>query len=309
MPRARSLVVAAALSAFAGSVSFGCGDSVAVPTGLKEPIRFGYTIDGVSQSAQFFKGEIPTGNGPAIAGIDIDLNEVVEGQLKKKNIGVRAKQPALTIAARFRNGGSGYWVSRVGLVEVFAAGEVRSDLFFDISPDVLPGNYEIELVGIDGNQHFGPPVYMPLLVKPRVPADSAAVIALRWDRAIDFDLQVRAPSGVFLNPKYPTTAAPASGTTAVDPDAPGVGKLDRDSLAQCVDDGLRQENVVFATAPSPGNYTIYANVFDSCKQLGATYEVTVYVGGAVTKRFYGTTTASQQLGGYQLGDLVGDVTF
>ena len=121
---------------------------------------------------------------------------------------------------------------------------------------------------------------------------------------------MRSPSGVFLNPKYPTTATPATGgATADTADAPGIGKLDHDSLAQCVDDGLRQENVVFATAPTPGTYTIYANAFDSCKQLGVEYEVSVYVGGAVTKRFYGNLSASQLPGGYGLGDLVGDVTF
>src|SRR5206468_3154288 len=123
----------------------------------------------------------------------------------------------------------------------------------------------------------------------------------------DLDLQVRGPDGTVLSSKHPTTApagAPDAGT------APGYGRLDGDSLGSCIDDGRREENVVFDSAPRPGAYTVYVNPFDLCRQLGANYDVSILRNGNVEQRFFGRIGESEvQQGGFGVGDLVTEVSF
>ena len=128
---------------------------------------------------------------------------------------------------------------------------------------------------------------------PRLPPNSPVVIRLRWDNTVDLDLQVRAPDGTLLSPKHPTTAAPGvpDGGTA-----PGYGRLDGDSLAGCVDDGLRKENVVFDAPPISGKYLINVNPFDLCGQIGANYDVAILRTGNVVEEFIGRISLISRIG-------------
>jgi hypothetical protein len=268
----------------------------------------GYLIGGTPYSAQFFPGDLPPpGGGPAVAGVDIGPDQAAPGKQAKGGYTVRLAKEAYSVAVRLQGRTNGYWIARVDQVEPLFDGQVSAALTFDIAPTVAPGNYEIELSGIDGDRRYGARTTAPLTVVPRIPANAPVVISLRWDANVDLDLQVRAPDGTLLSPKHPTTAPPTAPDAGT---APGYGRLDGDSMASCVDDGLRQEDVIFDAPPRPGTYTVYVNAFDLCHELGTSYEVSVLRSGNVDRQFFGRVSDVEvQQGGFGLGDFVTTISF
>ncbi len=285
-----------------------CGDSVDADVALEEPVRVGYFIGSTQYRAQFFPGELPQpSGGPEVAGVDIGPNQVAPGKQGKSGYTVRLAKDAYAVAVRLQGRNNGYWIARVDQVEPLFEGQVSASLFFDVAPTVSPQLYQLELAGVNGDRKFGTASTAPLVVVPRVPPNAPAAIHLRWDAPVDLDLQVRAPDGTLLTPKRPTTAAPGTPDAGA---APGVGHLDGDSMSSCVDDGLREENVIFSTPPASGKYQIYVNAFDLCRRLGTSYEVSIIRNGNVEQRFFGRISEPEvQRGGFGLGDFVTDVTF
>lgn len=276
-------------------LSFACGDSVDAKSNLEEPIRVGYVIGGTPYRAQFFPGDLPApSGGPAIAGVDIGPAQAAPGKQAKGGYVVRLDQSAYAVAIRLEGRANGYWIARVDQPEALFEDQVSASLTFDVSPDVAPGPYQLELAGVNGASKFGERTLAPLTVVPRVPAEATTIIQLRWDAAVDLDLQVRAPDGNTGSPKRRNAAL----------------SFDGDSVASCVDDGLHEENVYFTSAPAPGLYGIYVNPFSLCGKTGATYEVTVTRDGVPTNRFFGRVAeAEQRAGGYGTGDFVANVDF
>jgi hypothetical protein len=299
---------AAALALVA--LSPACGDSVATTraSALEEPIRVGYFIGSTSYPAEFFPGDLPAPTGgPAVAGVDVGPAQAAPGKQGKGGYTVRLAKEAYSVAVRLEGRTNGYWIARVDQVEPLFDGQVSASLFFDVAPSVVPASYQLELSGVTGDRRYGARATAPLTVVPRVPPNAPAVIQLRWDSSVDLDLQVRGPDGTLLSPKHPTTApvgTPDAGT------APGFGRLDGDSLASCVDDGLREENVVFNAAPAPGTYAVFVNAFDLCRQLGANYEVSILRVGNVQQQFFGRISEPEvTVGGFALGSFVMNVSF
>lgn len=285
-----------------------CGDSVKAPVADEEPLRFAYVIGSASFQAQFFTGELPQPNGgPKVAGVDIGPNQATPGTRGKSGYIVRLDDHAYSIAIRLQGRSNGYWIARVNQVEAINAAQVSASISFDVAPTMTPGRYNLEISGVDGDSRYGERTLAPLEIVPRVPPSAAAVITLRWDTATDLDLQLRAPDGTLLSPKRPTTApvgAADAGTLS------GVGRLDGDSVASCVDDGLRQEDIVFVTPPAAGTYSIYVNPFSLCGEVTAAYEISVVRNGQIDQRFFGSIGQLEvQQGGFNLGDFVADVSF
>jgi hypothetical protein len=300
----RALVVSFACVA----TVFACGDSVESRSALEEPVRVTYFVGSTSFQAQFFAGELPAAaDGPPVIGIDIGPLQAAPGKIGKGGYTVRLENDAYAVAVRVAGRNNGYWIARVDQVEPLFGGQVSASLAFDISPDVAPQMMQLEFSGVSKNQHFGPRMAAPLSIVPRYPTNAPAVIQLRWDAPVDLDLQLRSPDGTFLDPKRPTTApvgTPDAGT------APGYGQLQGDSMASCVNDGQREELVVFSTPPLAGKYQIYVNPFDLCRKLGTAYEVSVIKSGTVEQRFYGRISEAEvERGGFALGDFVSDITF
>lgn len=289
-------------------ISGGCETSVTTPVADEEPLRVGYSIGGTTFRAQFFAGDLPApSGGPSVAGVDVGPDQAAPGKQGKGGYTIRLGKEAYAVAVRLAGRTNGYWIARVDQVEPLFEGQVSASLFFDVATTIAPGRYQIELAGVDGQKRFGSRSTAPLTIVPRVPPSAAAVIQLRWDAAVDLDLQVRAPDGNLLSPKRPTTApvgTPDAGT------APGYGRLDGDSMAACVDDGRLEENVVFATAPLPGPYRVYVNAFNLCRKIGANYEVFVIRNGNTTDTFFGRISEPEvQQGGFDLGQFVTEISF
>jgi hypothetical protein len=286
----------------------GCRGSVTTPLALEEPVRVSYLIGSSPYPAQFFAGDLPPpGAGPPVAGVDIGPDQAAPGKQGKGGYTVRLDKTAFAVAVRLQGRTNGYWIARIDQPEPLFENQVSAALVFDIAPTLPPGKYTLELFGVGGDRQFGPRATAPLDVVPRIPTNAPAVIRLRWDSAVDLDLQVRAPDGTILSSKHPTTAGagvPDAGT------APGYGRLVGDSMANCVDDGLREEDVVFDAPPRPGRYDVYVNPFSLCGELGTSYEVSVLTSGTVDQRFFGTISQIEvQQGGFGVGDFVTEVSF
>jgi hypothetical protein len=285
-----------------------CKSSVTAPVELEEPLRVKYLIGSTPFAAQFFAGDLPApSGGPPVAGVDVGPDQVASGKQNKGGYTVRLQQDAFAVAVRLLGRTNGYWIARVDQLEPLFNGQVSASLEFDVSIALPPGNYEIELSGVSGDARYGPRATAPLTIVPRVPPNAPVVIRLRWDNTVDLDLQVRGPDGTLLSPKHPSTAPPTLPDAGT---APGYGRLEGDSIASCVDDGLREEDVVFDAPPVPGKYSIYVNPFDLCGEIGANYDVAVLRTGNVTDRWLGRVSAIEvQQGGFGLGDFVSEVSF
>ena len=260
--------------------------------GANEPLRV--------RSAQLIAGDLP-GTPPVDAGADEagppdaaprpkprglvvtdieSLNRVVEpGQAAKKFSG-RASDDAKAIAVRIADLGSGYWVLPIGPSDPQFPGELGFDINADFSAWIPAGTHQLRFAALDGTGKAGPQRDLELCVASKVPDNlhacdprspsPEAVFALSWDSDVDLDLAVVAPDGRVVDPKHPTTVPIEGGRPG-----PDVGVIDRDSLAACVPDGIREENLVWQQRPT-GSWQIYANLFDGCRKQGTRFTVVVY---------------------------------
>jgi hypothetical protein len=78
-----------------------------------------------------------------------------------------------------------------------------------------------------------------------------------------------------VDAKHPTTDLETE-DHALDPEAPGIGVLDRDSNADCAIDGLRRENLVFSERPLPGRYRVYASLYQACGEPSTRFELSLH---------------------------------
>lgn len=199
-----------------------------------------------------------------------------------------------TVAIGVEMDGTGYWVVVAGGPVPMHPG-VEWSVHVNFNPADSPGPHTLRFVAIDAAGNAGTQVEASVCIDSIVPdnqhacspnqAPPTAVVSLRWDDDFDLDLHVVTPDGTDINPRHPflgptDAGAPQPGTPAtlcsplrlMTYDA----CIDRDSLAGCVPDGHRQEDVIFTDAPAPGAYKIYVDPFAPCGQTGVRFTVSVY---------------------------------
>jgi hypothetical protein len=251
-----------------------CGEGQPAVSGIGEPIRV--------TGGQYIAGDLPSSaGGPAITATAFNNQNVLLGEAGKAISG-RAQDAAFAVGVRFGDLGTGYWVVPVTEPDPQFPGEITFGFSADFDANIPAGFHPLRFVAIDAAGHGGAPMDTPLCVAGRIPDNlhaclpstppPAVVISLRWDTNFDVDLHVLIPSGVDVNPKSPLTQ-PMEAGTAPDSNAP---RIDRDSLGGCVHDGLRQEDLVFQTAPPPGSYQIRVDPFDACGQSAVRFELTIF---------------------------------
>jgi len=187
-------------------------------------------------------------------------------------------------------------------------------------------------VAIDANGNAGQQYAMNVCLESKVPDNlhtcapdqrpPDAVISLAWDENVDIDLEVVTPDFRTVDGKHPTTEFADGGTDGCTPPAqggcpaPGAGYVDRDSLLECIPDGLREEDLVWNTRPT-GTFDIYVNLFDACAKPGASWILTVYEAqGDMPNRslvpmqvFKGRVAAVEANGGAALGTFIYSYSF
>lgn len=240
----------------------GC-ESQRAPSGLEEPLR--------ARGAQFIEGELPTVvEGPVVTSVVTQNAVLLSGQGAKVFSG-RAQDVASSIAVRFAEIGTGYWVFPLGGPDPQFPGELVWNTSFDFAPSAPPGLRTLLFAAIDAGGRAGPSVALSICVASSLPdnlhvcdpnrAPPAVVVSLAWDRDADLDLVLVSADGQEMRAK----TAPRSGDTFAD----------RDSLASCVPDNTRTEHIVFTDRPR-GRFAMYASLFDACGEHAVRFTAEVY---------------------------------
>jgi hypothetical protein len=293
----------------------------AEPTGIGEPL-FVY-------GAQFYPGRLP-GSPPPDGGTPLspDVTSILSpysgftpGEAGRSMTG-DVTDNASSVAVRFRDYGTGYWVFLPGPPDTNAPGSLSWSMTFDLAYNVPPGLTSLRFASLDSAGASGSQYDLPVCVDAVIPdnynacnvalAPPAAVLSLAWDTPVDLDLELQTPSGVLINPKHPTTSASVDGGVE-----PGDGVLDRDSDANCLPDYVNREDIVWKTAPTPGTYLVYADLFSACGQSSVRFTATLYVaqpvdgGSALVQRLQvaGELLAIDANGGAGLGLYLESFTF
>ncbi|HTQ05005.1 MAG TPA: hypothetical protein VMI54_14170 [Polyangiaceae bacterium] len=229
-------------------------------------------------NAQYVAGPTPAGeNGPDVAGLDLLTNTIWPGYEDKPLRGtLGAEATAATLAL---SGDPGYWIVPAGVADVSAPTLPTFRATAAFSTRLAPGAYTLEVRAVDGTGQFGAPSRTTLTALPLAPSEmptGALVVTLSWDTEADLDLHVVDPLGNEIYHGDPSS---------VDPFAPGAadesaGVLDLDSNADCVIDGLQQEDVTWADAPPSGHYLVRVDTASLCGQPTAHWRIGVTLEGS-----------------------------
>lgn len=273
--------------AFASLVVACSGEQTQVGTG--EPFRV-HAPAKVAWAAQFVKGKLPgtaplvgpdagTGDRPLVLEFGAP-NAALQGA-GDLPISGRVSDNAVSIGIALGGIGSGYWVVPAG--DTSPTGGLSFDALIDFDRTIPSQNYKLGAVAFDENGNPGPQAQpKKVCVVSGVPDNfrscthalaPEAVISLEWDANVDLDLQVRTPTGRIVEPKSPTSLPPSDAGAI----PAGSATIDRDSGANCTNDAIRRESLVWPAGSDPaGRYAIYANLFDACKQSSVRFTVTAY---------------------------------
>ncbi|MEO6601216.1 MAG: hypothetical protein ABIQ16_15160, partial [Polyangiaceae bacterium] len=241
--------------------------SESASSGLDEPIRI--------TNGQFFEGGFPAARAgaPSVSQVAIRSTEFFPGALGK-SMGGDVDASGQSVAIALQGLGTGYWIVPVGAPDPLTPGAFSWSANADFSTDIPPGIQTILFAASDGNGNFGQAATNKLSIKSLLPT-GRVVASLTWGVDADLDLHLVSPSGKELYSKHPNTIGSDSTGSAV----ANSGLLDRDSLAACVPDGARTENVVWADAPEAGIYSVRVDLFSACSKPSATFKFNLFIDG------------------------------
>jgi hypothetical protein len=253
-----------------------CGEAAEhAPSGLEEPFVASYVPvrETRAVAAQFFQGELPKGSSEGPTTSITNRQSAVFPGTSGKRIGGNSGITATSVAMKFKDLGTGFWVVPTTIPDADLKGTILWDAQLSFSRNLPAGRLTLQVVSSDPDGHFGEPTEIPLVVQPTIP-QAPVVASLTWDTNADLDLQIMTPDGRTLDPKHPATTSKVDGGYP-----PGTGVLDRDSNAGCVLDGIRRENVVWNDYPPPGIYLAKVDMFSACGEAVANFAFQIYVQG------------------------------
>lgn len=264
-------------------VSFACGPAQSTDPGLDALMRVA--------GAQLIEAPLPIdAGGPPISIIEIPSRRVHAGRAGYV-VGGRAGRDSFAVHLGL-DGDHVHWVLPVGLPDDIVPHERRFDASLSFSRKTPSGEASIGIVAVDSAGNAGPAQRAALTVVTDT-STSPLQVELRWDRQVDLDLHVVTPSGIDINAKNVNAfEPPAPGQPPAHPDASLKGaRLDFDSNANCVIDGLRAERVHWPTAPEHGEYVVYVDMFSTCGAGAASFDLRVIRRGDVIRHVRGTLDA------------------
>jgi hypothetical protein len=264
------------------------GEPASSSASVEEPIRV--------EGAQFIAGALPglpeppasadagAAVVPTVTDVQVQTNAIAPG-LQGLDFGGHASPSAQTVAVRFADLGTGYWVVPVGVPDPSANNALTWQFTADFGHDIPPGPHALFFAAVDATGASGSQSSIPFCVDTPVPdnlnacspkiAPPAAVLSLTWNTAVDLDLIVQTPSGATVGGKVVTTAPPGSSVKAASGGSNGV--LDHDSNRNCVIDGIQREDVVWQTTPPAGLYEVWVDLFRACGQPAVSFTVSLWL--------------------------------
>jgi len=249
----------------------GCGGASADP---------GLTARVVVEGAQFVPGPIVLDDavdGPAILALAAARSVTAPGRRGEPLQGtLEASAEAVAFGVV---DDLGHWILPAGPPDPAAPGLPTITASLAFSSSLGEGPLALVARAVDGAGQSGLPQTTTFVVDDRAPPAGPLVVSLGWDTDADLDLHVLLPDGVEVwSGNTNSVARPGPGEPPLAPDAFRAGaQLDIDSTANCVADGLRQENVVWpaTTIPSPGAYRVRVETSALCGLPAARWWVVV----------------------------------
>jgi hypothetical protein len=275
----------------AASLLVACtNNSVASSVASTEPI--------VVAGAQFIVGPLP-GVAPPDASVDAgppqsptvtDVN-VANAIIRQGEEGLafsgHATANAQTVAVRFVDLGTGYWIAPVGALDPSDENLPTWQLTASFGRDLPAGLHTLLFAAVDSAGASGTdnplttcidtvvPDNLNICVPSRPPPP--AVLSLAWDNPVDLDIILETPSGQMVGGPAFSVAAADSGVASSSP-SPGVGiELDHHSNVNCVIDDVNREDLVWSTTPTAGSYQVWVDLVRACGQPAVSFTVSLWL--------------------------------
>jgi hypothetical protein len=262
----------------------GCGGSASPDPGLSALLRLSGT--GV-QFVPWPLTDAPLADAPMMQAINVSTNIVFPGALGRPLSGSAHGSSAVLIGL---DGDSGHWVAPTGIPDSETIGAFDFQTTFSVSPllPLDPPSRSLLFRAVDAQGNIGPPLSLGIKVQALGAAGGQPlVVTVQWDTEADLDLKLRAPNTA--DPSTPIdvwtkhrVALPPLGNADppyTDDQVKVAGQLDYDSNANCVLDGLRQENIVFPVAPPSGQYEVRVDATSLCGQATARWHAFAVANG------------------------------
>lgn len=243
----------------------GCAASYGDPDGAAEPI--------VVTNAVFHAGKMPDDGGPQLL-LTSSMSSSGSAGGPEKAMSGRATSAAYGVAVQMKDQGSGYWVVPVGLPDLVDPG-IAWALKFRFTHTAPLGQQFMVAAQTDKLGKFGKPTEIPFTIKSLTPSGKK-VISLVWNNHADLDLQVQSPLAQITSAKHPNTGEVPADHKIPDGGIPGSGTYNRDSNARCSFDGIMEEDVVWTSDPTPGDYLVWVDLYDSCGEAATTFELQLW---------------------------------
>jgi hypothetical protein len=264
---------------------------------------------GQPSCVQYVPGELTTeaaADSPIVRGISVTTNIVFPGVADRPLSGSARESSAVLIGLP---GDIGHWIAPTGIRDTDVTDEVDYifQTRFSLSPllPLDPPDRTLVFRAVDAAGQVGPPLSLPIKVIAQTSPIGVSlegqplVVSLVWDAEADLDLKVRMPNPLFdpADPKSQPTidiwtkhrvALPVRGNSELpytEDEVKDVGQLDYDSNANCVLDGLLQENLIFTQAPPspkaapPGTYEVRVDAASLCGQATARWHAYAIANG------------------------------
>ncbi len=241
------------------------------------------------QGAQFFRGAMPAETGgPKVASVALLTQAVRAGQIGKSATG--ALEPPAAAAALMLAGDRGYWILSAGVPDVQSPTFPSFKASLSFARTLAAGPRDLLVRAVDGDGRFGPASPQSLTIAADGPPPGALVFSLTWDTESDLDIHVVDPTGAEVYKGNINSWSPPAPGQPSPPDAWKTGGiLDFDSNASCVIDGLRREDVVYASAPPAGHYLVRVDTFSLCSEISAHWTMEALADGVVVGRATGSS--------------------
>ncbi len=243
-------------------------------------------------NASFQEGEISTevaASATRITTVESFNSIYVAGQAAR-TISGRTTLNAYAVAVQVEGAGSGYFVVPVFGINPAIPEERDFAIQFDVGGVLPAGLYTLRFAALDSSGEAGQPFDLDICLADEASPDNlnacdttspppAAAVTLTWDTDSDIDLVLLTDRLKRVDSRSPSAAIKPSDAASITPDVladPAIGRLVRDSNAECQIDGRNSESFVWQEAPASGAYQVYANLFDACQTTGARFVLTEF---------------------------------